>query len=173
MKNRLLTIFSLLLFMTGAHAQQLNSFTAIMRPDGKSYLSISKKQVYTETEAADTKASIDFALIFTKDAVSPKLEWYNLSGTEDKIPVNLTGTASRITAISFDREQFDKCKTAGDFTRMTGHITANSFSHYAVISHTKDVLNQHCFIAESTNGKRALVWISKEPNNSYKVEVIQ
>jgi len=173
MKNRLLIIFCVLLFTTGTHAQRLPSFTVVMRPDGKSYLSISKKQAYTEPEAADLKASIDFALIFTKDGLSPKLEWYNLSGKEGKIPVNLTGTAAKINAISFDREQFDKCKTTGDLIRMTGHITANSFSHYAVISQTMDVISQHCFIAESTDGQRVLLWISKNTNEGYKVEVIQ
>lgn len=173
MKNRVLISFCLLLFITGGNSQQLTSFTVTMHPDSISYLSISKKQVYTESEAADIKTSLDFALIFTKDAFSPKLEWYNLSGKDGNIPGNLTGTAARINALSFDREQFDKCKTAKDLNRMTGHITSNSFSHYASVSHTKDAINQHCFLAESTNGKRVLIWISKDVDHGYKVEVKQ
>ena len=158
---------------SGLFSQQLSTFNAMMSISGKSYLSISNKQVYTEEEATNVKTAVDFMLAFINDGASPKLEWYNLSGKDGKVPERLIGSAARINAMSFDRDQFDKCKTADDLKRMTGHITPNSFSHFAVISHTKNAIDQHCFIAETTDGKRALVWISKDSNDDYKVEVKQ
>jgi hypothetical protein len=173
MKNRLFITLCLLVVSSALFAQQLSSFTATMQTTEKLYLSIANRQAYTEDEAAKVKSAIDFALVFTKDAVSPKLEWYNLSGKDGKVPEKLTGTSAKISAISFDREQFDKCKTIQDLQRMTGHITPNSFSHFAVISHTKNEINQHCFIAVTTSGKRTLIWISKVTDDHYNVEIKQ
>ena len=173
MKNRLIVLLSLLFLGSNIFAQQLIVFNVLMQPGGKSYLSIESKKSYTEQEAAEAKSTLDLALMFTKDDFSPKLEWYNLSGKDGKVPEKLIGSAAKIIAISFDRDQFDKCKTAQDLQRMTTHITPNSFSHFAVISHTKDVINQHCFIVETVGGKRALLWVNKGENNDYKIEVRQ
>ena len=173
MRNRLTVLSSLLILAGNTFAQQLSVFNTVMHPGGKSYLSISNKKTYTEHEAAEVKSTLDLVLISTKDVSSPKLEWYNLSGKDGKVPEKLLGTTAKINAITFDREQFDKCKTAEDLKRMTTHITPNSFSHFAVISHTKDVINQHCFIVETIGGKRALLWISKGTDDNYKVEVKQ
>ena len=173
MKNRLIVLLSLLILGSNLVAQQLVVFNVSMQPGAKSYLDIANKKSYTEEEATEVKSKLDLALVLTKDAFSPKLEWYNLDGKDGKVPGKLVGTAAKINAISFDREQFDKCKTAQDLQRMTAHITPNSFSHFAVISHTKDVINQHCFIVETTGGKRALLWINKGANDDYKIEVKQ
>lgn len=173
MKNRLV-IFLCLFILTGrVFSQQLVTFSISMQPGAKAYLSIAGKKAYTESEAAEIKATIDLALILTKDDVSPKLEFYNLSGKDGKIAEKLIGTSAKIIALSFDRDQFDKCKTAEDLKRMTGHLTPNSFSHFAVISHTKNEINYHCFIAETITGKRALLWVSKATNDDYKIEIKQ
>jgi hypothetical protein len=173
MRNRLTMFLCLLILSCNLFAQQLIAFNSYMQPGGKSYVSITNKKVYTVDEAADVKSTIDLALILTNDATSPKLEWYNLSGKDGKVPEKLVGTSAKIIGLSFDREQFDKCKTAEDLKRMTGHLTPNSFSHFAVVSHTKNEINYHCFIAETINGKRALIWISKDANDGYKVEIKQ
>ena len=173
MKNCLLVFLCMLIFNSSLFAQQLGVFNIDMQPGNKSYLSISNKKVYTEIEALDVKTTIDLGLILTKDEISPKLEWYNLSGKDGKVPEKLIGTSAKINALSFDREQFDKCKTAEDLKRMTGHITPNSFSHFAVVSHTKNEINQHCFIVETTGGNSALLWISMGTNVVYKFEVKQ
>ena len=173
MKNRLIVLLSLVIFGGNLVAQQLIVFNVAMQPGAKSYLGIAHKKSYTEHEAAEAKSTLDLSLVFTKDDLSPKLEWYNLSGKDGKVPERLTGTAAKINAISFDRQQFDKCKTAEDLQRMTTHITPNSFSHFAVISHTKGVINQHCFIVETIGGKRALLWIDKGANDDYKISVKQ
>lgn len=173
MRNAFLLLCCLLIFGAAIFAQQLNAFTTVMQAGNKSYLSIKNKKAYTEQEADSVKAEIDLALILTPDAISPKLEWYNLSGKDGKVPQKLTGSSAKINALSFDRELFDKCKTAEDLQRMTGHITPNSFSHFAVISHTKNEINQHCFIVQTTTGKRALLWVSKGTNNDLKIEVMQ
>ena len=173
MRNRALVLLCMLSFNSNLFSQQLAVFNTTMQPGGKSYLSITNKKTYTESEAADVKTTIDLGLILTKDKVSPKLEWYNLSGKDGKVPDKLTGTSAKINALSFDKDQFDKCKTADDLKRMTGHITPNSFSHFAVVSHTKNEINQHCFIVETINGKRALLWITKGTNDDYKIELKQ
>ena len=173
MKNYIALFFCIFMFSCALFAQPLSVFSIGMQPAGKSYLSISNKKVYTADEAVDVKSTIDLALILTDDATSPKLEWYNLSGKDGKVPEKLVGTSAKIIALSFDREQFDKCKTAEDLKRTTGHLTPNSFSHFAVVSHTRNEINYHCFIAETGNGKRALLWISKDSNNGYKIEIKQ
>jgi hypothetical protein len=173
MRNLLLLICCLFLFSSSIVAQQLSAFTTVMQPGNKSYLSIKNKKAYTEQEADSVKAEIDLALILTPDAISPKFEWYNLSGKDGKVPEKLIGSSAKINALSFDREQFDKCKTPEDLQRMTGHITPRSFSHFAVISHTKNEINQHCFLVETITGKRALLWVSRGTNNDLKVEVKQ
>lgn len=173
MKNRIALFFCLVILSGVLFAQPLSVLSVTMQPAGKSYLSIINKKVYTEDEALDVKSAIDFGLFLTDDATSPKLEWYNLSGKDGKVPGSLVGTSAKIIALSFDREQFDKCKTAEDLKRMTGHLTPNSFSHFAVVSHTKNEINYHCFIAETNIGKRALLWISKDANNGYKIEIKQ
>ena len=173
MKNCIVVIFCLFIFSSALFAQPLSVFSIEMHPAGKSYVSIANKKVYTPDEAVDVKSTIDLGLILTDDAASPKLEWYNLSGKDGKVPEKLIGTSAKIIALSFDREQFDKCKTAEDLKRMTGHLTPNSFSHFAVVSHTKNEINYPCFIAETIHGKRALLWISKNANNGYKIEIKQ
>ena len=173
MKYRIVPFFCFLIFSSSLLAQPLNVFSVIMQPAGKSYLSIANKKVYNADEALNVKSAIDLCFILTDDATSPKLEWYNLSGKDGKVPEGLVGTSARIIALSLGRDQFDKCKTTEDLTRMTGHLTPNSFSHFAVVSHTKNEINYHCFIGEAISGKRALLWVSKDTNNSYKIEIKQ
>ena len=173
MKNRLIVFLCLLILAGNAWGQQLNAFSTVMQPGTRSYLSIINKQSYAEDAAAEIKSTIDLVLVLTKDAVSPKLEWYNLSGKDEKVPGKMIGSSAKINALSFDREQFDKCKTVEDLKRMTGHITPASFSHFAVITHNKNEINYHCFIVETTGGKRALLWIDKGTNDDFKIEVKQ
>jgi ribosomal protein L25 (general stress protein Ctc) len=107
-----------------------------------------------------------------KDNGKQKMEWYNMSGKDSKIPAEVTGTATLINAISFDRDQFDKCKTNQYLKRMTGHITNNSFSHFASIGdNIEKEITYQCFIIQLQNGKRALLWIDIDGNKTFKVFV--
>ena len=95
MRTRLTVLLCLLILGGNMFAQQLSVFNTVMHPGGKSYLSISDKKSYTENEAAEVKSTLDLVMIFTKDASSPKLEWYNLSGKDGKVPEKLLGLQQR------------------------------------------------------------------------------
>jgi hypothetical protein len=170
MKKKFCLALPLLLILFAANAQKLQTFSTIIQYDGKSYLSIKNKKTYTKEGADSVKAAIDFALVATFENNSQTLEWYNMSGRDSKVPASLTGSTTMINGISFDRDQFDKCVTTADLTRMTGHITPNSFSHFASISHS-DVFNYHCFIVQLGNGKRALLYITVINPNEFKLDV--
>lgn len=156
-------------------AQNLEQFTTTMQcigTTGNSYLNIAQKKSMSETEAKTNKTAIDFALIMAKDWSGEQLQWYNMSGKDNKTPKALNGTATRINAISFDKDQFDQCKTNQDMQRMTGHITNNSFSHYATISdNLKQGVKYHCFIVQLNDGKRALIWVEESEKNEIQLVV--
>jgi len=168
-KNCILSIY-IFFIMAVSQAQPLTAFSVTMKTDSISYLSLTNKKVYRSNQAMANKQFIDFALIPFYDEISPRLEWYNLSGKDDKIPASMIGTSTKINAISFDREQFDKCKTNADLQRMTGYITSTSFSHFSVIGYTKEI-NQHCFIIETAAGKRGLMYVMVVENGTIKVEI--
>lgn len=152
-------------------AQSLDSFTIIIqtKEDGNNYLNIVNKKTYSFAEAMTNKTAIDFALIINNDHGKQKTEWYNMSGKDNVVPKKLIGTSTLINAISFDRDQFDKCKTVADLKRMTGHITGNALSHFAVIRNGNDYY-QRCFLFQKANGKRGLLFVTETENNQLKVE---
>lgn len=170
MKKKFLFVSALLLILITGNAQKLQSFSTVMQYDGKSYLSIKNKKAYTKEGADSIKANIDFALVATFENNFQQLEWYNMSGRDSKVPASLTGSKTVINGISFDREQFDKCTTVADLYRMTGHITNNSFSHFASVSHS-NVFDYQCFIVQLENGKRALFYITVIRPNEFKLDV--
>jgi hypothetical protein len=167
-------IFLMLSFLVSwsSQAQQLRSFSLSMQPSEDAYLSIKNKKAFSATDAVPLKQDIDLGLLFIKEDAGARIEWYNMSGKDDRIPADLKGTITRINAISFDRQQFDKCKTKQDLQRMTGHLTEHSYSHFAVLADgmTCSVTN-HCFIVRMENGKKALLWVEGSVGCSYKVIV--
>jgi hypothetical protein len=172
MKKKILSALAFFCIALFSKAQTLSSFTAALQTDGKNYLSITNKKSYSQVEAKANKTTIDLAFIATQDNGKQRMEWYNMSGKDGKIPAEITGTVTLIKAISFDKEQFDKCKTNQDLKRMTGHITNNSFSHFASIGDDTDKeITYHCFIIQLENGKRALLWIDAVDSNTFEVSV--
>ncbi len=167
---KIISSFIFCLNLAVASGQNLKSFSVTMKPDSLCYLSLKNGKAYTAAAAAGLKAELDFGLFATQSDKSSTLEWYNLSGKDDKPPVPVQGTASKIVAIGFDRDQFDKCRTAADLKRMTGYITANSFSHFAVISQGRDI-SQHCFLFEKTDGKRGLIFVYEMTGRQVKAVV--
>lgn len=150
-------------------SQNLKTFSATLRPDSLCYLSIKNGKAYTKDSAADAKTVLDLGLFETKNDKSSIIEWYNLKPGNEKVPESLCGTKTKVAAISFDREQFDKCKTAADLKRMTGYISTNSLSHFAVVRNSNDYY-QRCFIIEREDGKRGLIFVTTSGNN-WKAEV--
>lgn len=175
MKNRILPVLVLVAIALFSKAQALESFTATLQTSetgGRNYLSIANKKTYSTAEAKSNKTAIDIALVSTQNDGKLKMEWYNMSGKDGKIPEELIGTATVINALSFDKDLFDKCKTIQDLNRMTGHITKNAFSHFASVSDdVQKGINYHCFIIQFENGKRALLWLETSDNHAYKVTV--
>lgn len=172
MKRGILTAFALITGALLGNAQNLESFTDTLETGKNNYLSIIDKKTYTEAEAKLRKSSIDLALVTTKTEGKRKMEWQNMSGKDGNIPNTLKGTATIINTISFDKEQFDKCKTNQDLKRMTGHLTNNSFSHFASVSDDLDIgIKYHCFILQLENGNRALLWLDAISNNNFKVSI--
>lgn len=158
-------LFSLLVcfgIVLAGMAQQLQNFTVNISAEkgGNNYLSITDKKAYSASEAKSHKETIDFALIRSDNYGSPVLEWYNMSGKDEKIPAELRGTATVINGISFDKDQFDKCNTAADLKRMAGHVSNNSFSHFASVGEKE--VRYRCFIFLRENGKRGLIWIDSQ-----------
>lgn len=170
MKKRISFLLAILFAGMTIQAQSLKVFTENLDPAGKAYLSIKNKKAYTLQDASTVKSALDLALILTATGNNKTLEWYNLKKDNEKISADLTGTATGIVAMTFDKEQFDNCKTTADLTRMTGHITTNSFSHFAVISHSGEV-NYHCFLAKMEDGKKALLYVTAVGNNIYQIIV--
>lgn len=149
-----------LLFSAGIIcAQPLKAFSLTLHYDSLPYLSLKNKKVYSASGAEAVKTDVDLSLVVTRDDSKSTWEWYNLKMDNEKVPENLTGSRTGIVAVSFDREQFDKCKTAADLDRMTGHMTANSFSHFAVIGSNGQISNP-CFLARMESGKKALIYVT-------------
>lgn len=140
-----------------------------MHPDSLPWLSVKKQKAYNKGEAATVKEELDFAIIPTRSGKSVTTEWFNMKATNEKVPAHLTGTATKIAAISFDNDQFTKCKTLADLKRMTGYLTTNSLANFAVIRNSPDYY-QRCFIIESTDGKRGLLFVTEMGNGTLKVE---
>ncbi len=164
-------LFLVIGFQTGLiTAQPLKSFSLTLRADSNQYLSFKNRVAYTESGAEAEKDVIDLALMLTSADSGNTLEWYNLKKDNEKVPERLTGTRTGIVAMSFDREQFDKCRTTADLDRMTGHISVNSYSHFAVIGHDSQV-QYPCFLARTEAGKKALLFISSLNGNRYTVYV--
>jgi hypothetical protein len=160
MFRKIITSLLLLAGFTAAQSQELNKFDLTISTDSASFISITAKKVWSKQAAAPHRQQLELAAIASTDGFGRHLEWYNLSGKDNKTPAALNGTNTGIAAISFDKEQFDKCNSNTDLARMTGHITKNSFSHFAVISNDKK-LTQHCFIIEMENGKRGLIYLTE------------
>lgn len=159
MKKKMFSLLVAISIVFAGVAQNLQGFTVNLsvKEGGCNYLSIANKKGYTATEAKTNKSAIDLVLLSTSSWSGPALEWYNMSGKDDKVPAEMKGTATIINGISFDKDQFEKCKTKQDFKRMTTHITSNSFSHFASVGEKE--LRYHCFIVQLENGKRGLIWM--------------
>jgi hypothetical protein len=168
MKIRL-TLFALLTTAT-LFAQNLKSFTVTMNPDTLSYLSIKNSKAYSSSAAGDVKTVLDLGLFETKGSKISVLEWFNLKPDNERVPATLTGTKTKVAAISFDRDQFDKCKTVADLKRMTSYLSTNSLSSFAVVRNSSEYY-QRCFITEQEDGKRGLIFVTTAGGNTIKVEV--
>lgn len=162
--------FLALAITLAAGAQNLKTFSTTLHPDSLCYLSIKNGKAYTAANAGAVKAVLDLGLIETKNDKSSVIEWYNLKPDNEKVPESLCGTKTKVAAISFDRDQFDKCKTVADLKRMTGYISTNSFSHFAVVRSSKDYY-QRCFIVEQEDGRRGLIFVTNLDGLTYKAEV--
>ncbi len=170
MKKLIITSSFLFLLILSAVGQPLQAFTVDMAAGQKVYLGLKDKKAFSAGEATAVKERLDLALVTSKEDNKEILEWYNMEMRHEKVPMELAGNKTGISAISFDRDQFEKCKTAADLRRMTGHLNKNSFSHFAVIRNGSGPW-QHCFIAETSDGKRALIYVSPGENGIMKVEV--
>jgi hypothetical protein len=139
---------------------------------GKCYISIAKQQAFSEAEATAIKESIDFLYVvnsFGKDAVK---KFTNMSSKSEDVPKTMQGTQSRIVAISWDIDLWNKCKTVADLKRMAGRITINSLSYYAEMAnnHTSKI-NDPIFIFQTGDGKRGVMYVQKAPGNGIKIAV--
>jgi hypothetical protein len=57
-----------------------------------------------------------------------------------------------------------------DLKRMTGHLTMNSFSHFALLADGNICkINKACFAVNMENGKRELLFVEQSIGCSYKV----
>lgn len=162
-------LFTLLLSLVTT-AQSLQNFTVVLNPDSNSYLSIADHKAYKSSNAAGVKESLDLGLFKTMKDKTAIIEFYNLKPDNEKAPASLWGTKTKVAAIGFDRDQFDKCKTAADLKRMTGYLTSNSFSHFAVVKNSENYY-QHCFIFEKENGKRGLIYLTALGAETFKAEI--
>lgn len=156
-----------------AKSQVMVKFNLTITTDSISFISLTAKKVCSKSTAAAYKKQLQLSVIPVADAFGKRLEWYNLSGKDNKTPDALNGNNTGIVAISFDRDLFEKCNTTADLARMAGHITKNSLSHFAVIEQDGK-LTQRCFIIEMENGKRGLIYIDKVNDNTitatFKIE---
>ena len=164
-----LSVLALVITLTG-WGQNLKTFSSTMHPDSLCYLSIKNSKAYTAAAAGEVKSALDLCLYATKTDKQPVIEWYNLKPDNEKVPAALWGTQTRVVASSFDRDQFDKCKTAADLKRMTGYLSVNSFSHFAVVRNSPDYY-QRCFLFEREDGKRGLIFVTAAGGSLFKVEV--
>ena len=156
MKKKIILLILLVNIGLSVNAQLLQTFTVKMQPGEDAFLSIKNKKSYSESEAGDVKADLDLALIFIKEDAGSRIEWYNLNGKDDKVPVSLRGTATKINSLNFDKLQFDKCKTTQDLERMTGYLSVNSYSHFSILANGNDcdTLLNKCFVILKQDGKK-------------------
>lgn len=171
MKKKIISLLVCICVVLISTAQNLQSFTVTLstQEGGSNYLSIANKKVYSAAGATTNKSAINLVLLNSNSWSGPKLEWYNMSGKDDKVPAELWGTATLINAISLDKNQFAQCNTNQDLKRMTGHITNNSFSHVASVGEKE--VRYHCFIVQLENGKRGLLWVDAAEGGGFKVLV--
>lgn len=171
MKKKMMFLLAFISIVWLGTAQNLQSFTVTIstKEGGSSYLSMTNKKAYAAAAAKANKQSIDLVLLNSNSWSGPALEWYNMSGKDDKVPAELRGTATLINGISLDKDQFTQCKTSQDLKRMTGHITNNSFSHYASVGEKE--LRYHCFIVQLETGKRGLIWMDTVEAGGFRVTV--
>lgn len=171
------TWFSILLIAASciAQAQPLKTFTLTVQPDvskGKAFISIGKQAVYAEADAAANKNSIDFMYTLSTSGQDTVKELYNMSGKSSIVPEKLQGTQTGINAISWDKDEWNKCKTSADLKRMAGHISNNSFSFYALLANNHNgSINNHCFIFQLANGKRGVLYVDKGNGNDLTIMV--
>jgi hypothetical protein len=170
--------FSALLFLLVAlqgTAQKLTPFTVTLQPKESvnSYLSLSQQKAFTPAEAESNKAAVDIALIITPSGNHQVVEWYNMTGKDNKIPEALRGSATGIASLSWDKDLFEKCNTSQDLKRMTGHITNNSFVHFGSITDDLETggVKYYCFLLKMENGKRALLWLEGIDGAHFKAMV--
>ena len=95
---------------------------------------------------------------------SSTIEWYNLKPDNEKAPAAVWGAQTKIAAISFDQDQFIKCKTVADLKRMTGYLSTNALSHFAVVRNSENFY-QRCFIFEREDKKRGLIFVTVAGKN--------
>ncbi len=169
MKKIQLLLLSILIGLL-CQAQQLRTFELAVPTDSTSYISLSQQKVFNRSQAIANKTATDFALVISTDAFGKQMEWYNLSGKDNKTPESVNGTKHGIAAISFDKDQFDQCKTKADLARMTTHITKNSFSHFSGVANSSGI-TQRCFIIESEKGTRGLIFITGSENGLLQIKV--
>ena len=174
-------LFSILLTAASfmAQAQELTTFSLTVQPDvskGKAFISIINQAVYAESDAIVNKNHIDFMYALSVSGQDTLKELYNMSGKSSIVPEKVQGTQTGINAISWGKDEWNKCKTSTDLKRMAGHFGNNSFSFYAVVAnnHTGSI-NYHCFVFQLANGKRGVLYVEKGSVNELilrvKVEV--
>lgn len=175
MKKKLIASILLISVAFFSNAQKLDVFTTTLElnASGKSaYVSIPLKKTVDGQDAVTIKTALDIVLIRTIDDKKKKLEWYTMNSKDSRIPNELSGNNTIINAISFDREQFDKCITNQDLNRMTGYLTKNSFSFFASITDNLEKgIIYPCFIIQFESGKRALLWIEKTDDTHFNITV--
>jgi hypothetical protein len=174
MKKNLLSIL-LIVAACFAQAQSLKTFTLTVQPDvskGKAFISIGQQAVYAESEAAANKANIDFMYALSVSGQDTVKELYNMSGKSSIVPEKIQGTQTGINAISWDKDEWNKCKTSADLKRMAGHISNNSFSFYAVVANNHNgSINYPCFIFQLANGKRGVLYVNKGSGNELTIMI--
>lgn len=175
MKKKLVASILFMSVVFFSNAQKLDVFTTTLElnASGKSaYISIGLKKTIEEKDAVNNKAALDIVLIRTTNDKMKTLEWFTMNSKDNRFPNELSGNNTMINAISFDREQFDKCIANQDLSRMTGYLTKNSFSHFASITDNlaKGIIYP-CFIIQFESGKRALLWIEKMDDTHFNITV--
>jgi hypothetical protein len=148
------------------NAQPLSQFAVTMQTGKAAYLSLDNKQAYAEGDAVAFKTKLDLALM--TDSSQQLLEWYNLRMENENIPAAVKGTHTGVVGISFDKDQFDNCKSMQDLERMTSHITARSFSHFAIISEGRNT-RYRCFLLRREDGRKVLLWVEQQTANQLSV----
>jgi hypothetical protein len=166
-----------LLFMTAvsAIAQQLESFSiTVTEPNSKKGiyfdLSASNGRNSKATNTATAKSDFSYTLeISGQDTVR---SFYSLGDSSGKLAASIQEAGTRINAISWDLDTWNKCKTMADLQRMARHITMNSFSFYAVLSNNHvGAIDYPCFIFQKPDGKRGVFYVTKLSGGTIRLDV--